>query len=91
MHVNEGEINILAGAIVRALLAQGFVHPKVDQRTLVERIRTLLLDNVRQEEALEEEAERLAERHSRQMAGMDQRRVILGIKQRLAKERGFQL
>jgi hypothetical protein len=91
MRVNEGEIGILASAIVRALLEQGFVHPKVERRALVERIRTLLLDNVRQEEALEEEAERLAEKHARQMAGMDQRKVILGIKQRLAKERGFQL
>ena len=33
----------------------------------------------------------LAEKHSRQMQGMDHRKVVLGIKQRIAKERGFAL
>ena len=40
---------------------------------------------------LEEEAERLAESHARKMVGMDQRRVIQGIKERLARERNFAL
>jgi hypothetical protein len=43
------------------------------------------------EEELEAEAERLARQHTRQMVGMDHRKVVDGIKARLAKERGFSL
>jgi hypothetical protein len=46
---------------------------------------------VKAEQALEDEAERLAGKHARQTVGMDQRKIIEGIKARLAKERGFPL
>lgn len=81
----------LAASVVRALVKQGYVQPAGSEADLVGRIQTLLLENLRAEQELEEEAERLAERHARQMAGMDQRRIIQGIKERLAKERGFTL
>lgn len=76
---------------MRALLQQGYVQPTGNQADLVARIQALLLENLRAEQELEEEAERLAERHARQMAGMDQRKIIQGIKERLARERGFSL
>ena len=51
-----------------------------------------LLDNFRQEEAIEKEAERLAEEHLRKAPpGMDRHRVVQMIKQRLAEERRFSL
>jgi hypothetical protein len=46
---------------------------------------------MRAEEELELEAERIAQKLGRQALGMDQRKIIDGIKQRLAKERGFSL
>ena len=91
MRINESELEVLSAAVIAALLKQGFVHAKADEKTLVRRIRKLLVDNLRTEAELEEEAERLADRHAREMAGMDHRKVVLGIKQRLAKERGFTL
>jgi hypothetical protein len=91
VRVSEAEIAVLASAVVSALVKQGYVRPRVEESRLVDRVRTLLLDNVRAEQDLEEEAERLAEKHARQMVGMDQRKVVQGIKARLAKERGFQL
>lgn len=91
VRVNETELEVLSSAIVSALLKQGFVHAKVEEKVLVRRIRQLLVDNLKTEADLEEEAEQLAERHSRQMLGMDRRAVVFGIKQRLAKERGFTL
>jgi len=89
--MREAEIQALANAIVDAVLKQGFVHPKKDVAALQHRIVTLIAQNLADERALEEEAERLAESHARQMVGMDQRRIIQGIKERLARERGFSL
>ena len=91
MRINSNEINRLAEMVVRALLQQGFVKPKVDEKQLNARIGRLLLDNLRAEEAIEEEAERLAQKLGRQAEGMDQRKLVEGIKARLAKERGFTL
>lgn len=91
VYINEERIEALAKAIVKALLKQGYVHPKVPERDLVQRIRRIFIESLMAEQALEEEAEKMAAKLGRQTGGMDQRRIILGIKQRLAKERGFSL
>ena len=91
MRVVETEINRLADVVVRALLKQGFVKAKVDEKQLIARVSRLILDNLRAEEALELEAEQLAQKLGRQALGMDQRKIVEGIKARLAKERGFTL
>ena len=91
MHVREGELQALAAAIVDATTKQGFVLPKRDAAVLRKRIVELISHNLEEEQALEQEAERLAESHARQMVGMDQRRVIQGIMERLARERDFPL
>jgi len=91
VRVNEAAIQRLADVIVRALLKQGFVHPKVAEAALVERVVRLVIDSAKAEQDLEEEAARLADKHARQLQGMDQRKIIQGIKERLAKERGFPL
>jgi len=91
MRIHETEITGLADVVVRALLKQGFIRPKVDEKQIVARISRLILENLRAEEALELEAEQLAQKLGRQALGMDQRKIIEGIKARLAKERGFTL
>jgi hypothetical protein len=91
MRIREGELQTLAKAIVDALLRQGFVQPKRDPTVLQTRIVELVAHNFEEERALEEEATRVAESHARKMAGMDQRRIIQGIKERLARERNFAL
>ena len=91
MRVREGELQALAGAVVDAVLKQGFVHPKRDAAVLRQRIVDLIAANLEEERVLEAEAEGLAAGHARQMLGMDQRRIIEGIKERLARERGFSL
>jgi hypothetical protein len=91
MRIREGELQAIAAAIVKALLKQGFVHPKRDAAVVQRRIVELMIHNLDEEEALEREAEQLAESHARQMLGMDQRKIIQGIKERLARERGFSL
>jgi hypothetical protein len=91
MRISDSEINRLADAMVHSLVKQGFIRAKVDDKRLVARISRLILDNFRAEEALEQEAEQLAHKLGRQALGMDQRKIVEGIKARLAKERGFTL
>ena len=91
MKIREAELQSLAAAIVDALLKQGFVRPKSDAAVMQRRIVELIVHNLEEEESLEQEAERLAQSHARQMAGMDHYKIIQGIKERLARERGFTL
>lgn len=91
MRVREGELQTLAAAIVDALQKQGFVHFKCDPSVARQRIVELVAHNLEEERALEEEAERLADVHARKMLGMDQHRIVQGIKERLARERNFPL
>jgi len=91
MRISELEVSRLAELVIRALLRQGFVKAKVDDKQLVVRIRRLILDNLRVEEEIELEAEQLAQKLGRQALGMDQHKIVQGIKARLAKERGFTL
>jgi hypothetical protein len=89
--IREGELQALAAAIVAGLTKQRFVKPKRDPAVLRRRIVDIIAHNLDEERALEEEAERLTRSHARQMVGMDQRRIIQGIMERLARERGFSL
>lgn len=89
MHIPEAAIQRLADEVVRALVPSGFITPKVAEKQIAERIARLLLDDLRAEQALEDDAERAAVKLGRQALGMDQRKLIEGIKVRLAKERGF--
>jgi hypothetical protein len=91
MRIREGELQVLARAIVDALLKQGFVRPTKDAGALQQCIVSLLIKNFEEAAELEAEAERLAERHARQTVGMDQRRIVQGIMERLARDRGFPL
>lgn len=91
MRINEKEVHRLAEAVVAALQKQPQVRVKADPKVLAERIVGVFLDNLRQEAAIEEEAERMADQLARKTAGMDHRRIVMGIKERLAKERGFVL
>lgn len=91
MHIPEAGIARLADEIVRVLAKPGFIVLQATEKQVAERIRRLILDNLRAEEGLEDEAERMATKLGRQGLGMDQNKLIEGIKQRLAKERGFTL
>jgi hypothetical protein len=91
MRVREGELQSLAPAVVEALQKQGFVHFKGDPMIARARVVELIARNLEEEQALDQEAERLAESHARKMVGMDHRRIIQGIKERLARERNFPL
>ncbi len=91
MRIPEERFNKLARSIVKALNAQGYVKAHVPESQLVERITRVFVDNMVEEQRIEEEAERMLNRLGRQAQGMDQRKILLGLKERIAKEKGFSL
>ena len=68
-----------------------FIKLKVPEHAVAARIAKVIIDNLRAEQALEDEAERRPRSSAGRRRGMDQNKLIEGIKQRLAKERGFSL
>ncbi|MBI4518267.1 MAG: DUF507 family protein [Deltaproteobacteria bacterium] len=81
----------MAQLIARGLLGQEIVRIKADEAKIAARVSEVLEKNFAGETALEAEAERLAAAHARSMTGMDQRRIVRGIMERLARERNFPL
>lgn len=92
MRVTEASCQRIADLLVSGLSAKNFIRLSGEKKEIVEKVAKMLLDNFRQEEALEKEAERLADEHLRTSpGGIDRRRVVQMIKQRLAEERRFSL
>jgi hypothetical protein len=91
MRVSEGRVVHLAEDIAAALSKLECVRLTAKEKDVAARIARVILDSFKAEEAIEQEAERLAQKHARETTGMDQRKIVDGIKARLAKERGFPL
>ena len=80
-----------AATLVSSLSEKDLVRLRTSKQAAIEKVTTALLENFRQEDALEQEAERLAESHLQTAQGLDRHKVIQLIKQRLAEERRFVL
>lgn len=81
-----------AETLVATLSQKDLVRLRTDKKVVIEKVSAALLDNFRQEEVLEKDAERLAEEHLRTSPpGLDRHKVVQLIKQRLAEERKFSL
>ena len=88
MRVTEASCQHIADHIVRMLSEKNLIRVRSEKKGIVDKVTAVLLDNFRQEEMLEKEAERLADEHlSSAPGGLDRRRVVQMIKQRLAEER----
>jgi hypothetical protein len=81
----------VAETLVAALSEKELLRLRTSKQSAIDKIAAALLDNFRQEEALEKEAERLAESHLRTAQELDRHKVIQLIKRRLAEERRFVL
>ncbi len=88
---SEAYLQRVAIAFVSALTKKDLIRHKGGVKTVEEKVMAALLRNFRQEEKLEREAEQIAAEHAREMQGMDRRKMVFLIKQRLAKEQGIVL
>ena len=91
MRIRAGELQVIAAAITRALHKEGQVRFVADDAKIERRIVEIIARTFEEERALEAEAERMAESHTRQLGGMDFRKIVHGIMERLARDRGFPL
>lgn len=91
MRQAEAACRHVAQTLVAALSEKELLRLRASKQSAIDKVAAALLDNFRQEEALEKEAERLAESHLRTAQELDRHKVIQLIKQRLAEERRFVL
>jgi hypothetical protein len=89
MRQAEAACRHMAQTLVAALSEKELLRLRASKQAVIDKVAAALLDNFRQEEALEKEAERLAESHLRTAQELDRHKVIQLIKQRLAEERKF--
>jgi hypothetical protein len=91
MPVRETELRRAAAAVVRVLREKDLIEGGEKPEALVERIYEAFRKNMRQESELEAEAERMLKDLARQAVGMDQRKLLQKLKEKLAKDKGFVL
>jgi len=80
-----------ASLLAKRLLDGKVLATKDTTAELEKRILDALRANFNEEAAIQREAERILEANKRQMTGLDQRTLLLKIKEKLARERGFVL
>jgi hypothetical protein len=91
MRYSEDHCRRVAEALVTTLSDKSMLQLQSERSQAVEKVVRALLDNFRQEEQLQRDAEQLAETHMQAGEVVDRHRVIQMITKRLAEERNFVL
>ena len=92
MRHSDASFRHIAELVVTSLSEKALIRLRTEKKAVIEKVVAAFLDNFRQEETLEKDAERLAEEHLRSAGGgVDRHKVVQLIKQRLAEERRFVL
>lgn len=87
----EPELRRAASRVVRTLLGQDLLSSAEKPEALEQRVLEAFLKNMREEDEIDRDAERMLADLSRQSVGMDQRKLLQKIKEKLAKDRSFVL
>jgi hypothetical protein len=91
MPVREIELRRAAEAVVRVLREKDLIEGGEKPEALAQRVYEAFQKNMRQEAELDAEAERMLKDLARQAVGMDQRKLLQKLKEKLAKDKGFVL
>jgi hypothetical protein len=91
MAPGEKTLQRAAALLAKRLLEGKVVATKEKPAEVEKRILDALRANFNEEAAIQREAVRILEENKRQTTGMDQRTLLLRIKEKLARERGFVL
>ena len=91
MGPSEKLLHRAAERLVKALLEGKLLAAKEKPAELEKRMLDALHANFNEEAAILSDAERILEENKRQTTGMDQRMLLMKIKEKLARERGFVL
>ena len=91
MGLRENELRRAAAAVVRVLREQDLIEKAEKPEALEQRVYEAFQKNMRQEAEIDAEAERMLKDLARQAVGMDQRKLLQKLKEKLAKDKGFVL
>jgi len=94
VRLKDEQIARLAERLLEGLTAAGLITLKAERGKILDGIRRAVAADIKGEEELEKEAERLLEQTLRSMgggAGIDRHRMLKMIKDKLAKDRGVVL
>lgn len=91
MKVKPEQLDRLIDRLLKNSCAKGLMTLKADEATVRKRIREIIAQNFHEEEIIEEEAKKMLQSLAGQTKSMDQHRMFLMIKQRLAEKKGFPL
>jgi hypothetical protein len=94
MKIKPEQLDRLVDDILKAYRAKELIKLKATEATVRAKIRDTIAKNFHDEEVIEEEARAMLASHSgemRQAGEMDQHRMFLLIKQKLAEKKGFVL
>ena len=90
MRLKKSAINRLATNIVTSLVTKQLLQTKVETNKLIEVAEGILVKNMEDEQAIEDEAHRLMEQYKGQMTGsMDPQKMYTMMKKEVAKKKKF--
>lgn len=89
--MNEKTVRRVAERLAKAFVDGKLLVAKKNVGDVEARIFEALRSDFREEAAILREAERILEENRRQMAGIDQRTMLMKIKEKVARDRGFVL
>ena len=88
---SDNKLHRAAQRVTKALVDGKIVAKVATPAEIDKRVFEALRTNFQEEAAIERDAERILDENKRQTVGMDQRTLLVKIKERLARERGFVL
>jgi len=89
MKIKPEQADRLADRLLKNCRAKDLIILKTDEGTVRKRIGEIITQNFREEEAIEAEARKMLDSHAGQTKTMDQHKMFLLIKKKLAEKKGF--
>lgn len=93
MRLSKDHIDKISSLILKNLKEKGLAIFKEAEENVLKKIREVITNNLREEDELDREVEKILEAHSREMKsqGVDYRKMFNMVKNKLARERKFVL
>jgi hypothetical protein len=89
--IKQDQLDKLARLLLENYRARELIKPKLDDTTILTKIKSVISQNFAEEEAIEEEARRMLASHAGATRDMDHFKMFLMAKQKLAAKKGFVL
>ncbi len=89
MKIKPEQVDRLADRLLKNCRAKDLIILKTDEGAVRKRIAQIITQNFREEEAIEEEARKMLDNLAGQTKTMDQHKMFLMIKKKLAEKKGF--